>query len=449
MVDSARSKAELLALWRLVLPPSYTVPIETEANGQGFDVPSAQAALFAEVSAAIVQTWQAQYVRQYPTQIADPASGPVQATVALQIGRNAASNYDLWFPAGARLYAQQDSSRGEALELPVFEVVADTLLASGSDGPITVNARAVYPGTAGNVRAGSIVRFRREGRAAVLCQLVAVDRFVRVAPTLGSPNPDHFDPLAVGRYVTLTSTAGITTVPLPPRRITAVQNNGEEITFTPALAAADVNGTATVSVVEWEDLGVVVSQPSAATGGKYGTLDAIARDHGMQRVDGESDAELSERVARLVEVVTPGAINAILARILSPCGIRFRLLETGDPLTFKGVIWDIDAWDFGSLSPNLNNGSGSYFGNGSVYVDEGSAWTYFVVAMSQGNAGEIGAAWTASPVSAPNPANAFDASFAWDGWPVEYGTCLAQAADAINQARAGGVGWSYYRDSTL
>ena len=41
------TQEELIELWRRMNPPSYTVPIEDEQNGQGFDIPSAQAEIFA------------------------------------------------------------------------------------------------------------------------------------------------------------------------------------------------------------------------------------------------------------------------------------------------------------------------------------------------------------------------------------------------------------------
>ena len=160
MVPSAPlTKEQLLDLWRRIMPPEYSIPIEEEAGGQGFDIPAAFAAIFAAASEGAGQSMQALYLRAHALQTRPPSSGAVKATGTVEIARRYSTAGAITLGAGTRLRAEQPGTRGQVVGLPVFELVDDLTLADGVAGPVVANVRAVFEGTTGNVPAFSIVGF--------------------------------------------------------------------------------------------------------------------------------------------------------------------------------------------------------------------------------------------------------------------------------------------------
>jgi len=164
----------------------------------------------------------------------------------------------------------------------------------------------------------------------------------------------------------------------------------------------------------------------------------------VNRVAGESDAVYRQRILDVADIISPGAIERICNRILSPYGIGFRLKETRDPAGLFGHIFDIDnssiqrsrsALDFGSL------------GDGSVLLSEVcGAVRFFIICVGPSGLGEFGAPYDAT-VNLPNP-NALDVMF-FDGYALGYAGVLLQLYAAIEAARAAGVCWKLVFDPTL
>jgi hypothetical protein len=193
-------------------------------------------------------------------------------------------------------------------------------------------------------------------------------------------------------------------------------------------------GAATVEVVEFADLGLSVEQPEAATGGRHGWLDAIATDRGTGRAPGEGDEALRLRLQTLDDIISPAAIERIADAILTPLGIRWRLMETRDPAGLPGFVLDLDPFDRGTLA------------SGEVWLaDACGAVRFFILAVSAGGMGEFGAPYD-SPF-APG-GNAWDV-LVLDGYAVEYLAALAALWDTIDRARAAGVCWALVLDETL
>ena len=434
------TQAELLELWRRVMPASYTVPIE-DGNGAAFDVPSAQAAIFAYGDVNVNQTFQAHFLKPHALQTAPPASGSARATVNVDITRSTSAAGEIVLAAGTRLQAEQTGSLGQTVRLVDFELVSDTSLPDGDRGPHTAAARAILPGYAGNVAAGSIVGFVELGRAAMDADVTAQDTLSRVAPAPGDPITDRFTLNMVGRYATI---VGATGVPVP-RRITSVSVSLQQVTIDPPLDVADVGSTVAVEVAEYADLGLTVEQTASATGGLLATLDAIGRDRRTARVVAETDAQYRDRLCEVDDVVSPAAIDRICDRILTPCGINYVVKETRDIASLKGFVWDLDPLDFGQVPEVPRDPAGDLVGEGAVLLDQASSWTFFLVCVGEGNDGEFGA-----PFDATNPItpNAFS-QFAWDGFPVGYNSCLGQLWDSLNAGRAAGVNFALFRDPGL
>jgi hypothetical protein len=440
------TKDEVIELWRRINPTSYTEPIETEYNGQGFDIPSSQAEIFSQADAQVDQTFQAHYLKPSPLQTSAPSSGPRRATTTVQISRSTSSEGDLPLSRGTRLVAEQLGSLGQTIVLVDFELLEEVLLPSGDRGPIPAQVQAVLPGYFGNVAAGSIVGFRELGRAQVEpCTVNTPTVLERVPPPPGAPLTDRFTGAMLGRFVTL---LGLPSGVQPPFKVLSVDEANQRVVLDPPLAAGDVGATGIVcQVAELEDLGVTVEQPDDATGGLLATLDAIGFDRKAGRVVGEGDPEYRQRLCELDDTISPGAIGRIADRVLTPCGINYQIKETRDVATLKGFVWDIDPYDFGQIPPVPNNGVGDLFGEGAVFMSEGTATSFFIICVGFGNGGEFGAAYDAAAVGM-TPPNAWS-QFFWDGQPVVYNSCLGQLWEQINGAKGAGVAWQLFQDPGL
>lgn len=439
----ALTRAELIELWRRINPPSYTVPIEDENGGQGFDVPMAQASIFESAAVAVVESFQSLWLLPSPDQFGAPASFGARATTTLSVRRAGSAAGAVVIPRCARFRAQMLGTLGQIVALSEFRSTAEVTIAAGSLGPVSVPVEAVMQGTAANLRSGSIVAFTDLGAYEVPCVVTAVDAVARVAPLPGDPVEDHFTPGMVGRYVSL---VGLVSGVSPPRRILSV--GADTITFDPAVDAGDVAGLVTAEVLEWATLGLTVEQPDAAVGGLVDTLGALGRERGAARRTGETADQFRTRISMLADTVSIGAITRQVTAALAECGLPFRLLETRDVQTLKGFVYDFDAYDFGSVEEIVPVLGSTLIGQGAVMLDLVDLFTAFVVEVPNAADGEFGFAYDATPPSFPNPANAWDWNVAWDGRPIGYQSCVGAVYAAVEQARAAGVNWYVVRDLT-
>jgi hypothetical protein len=439
------TKEDLIELWRRINPPNYTVPIEDEQNGQGFDVPSAQAEIFAFADQEVNEAFQSHYLKPSADQTGDPASAGVKATTEVQITRVTSTVGDLPLDAGTKLAVEQLGSLGQTIELVNFELAEALTLPEGDRGPFTAQVQAQVEGYAGNVAAGSIVGFLELGRAAVSPVTVQnTTQLQRFSPPPGTVT-DRFTLGMIGRFVTL---VGLPSGVQAPRKVTAMNVVSQIATIEPPLPAGDVGATGiTVQVAELGDLGLEVEQPEDATGGRLAMLDAIGRDRRSGRVVGESDADYRARLCELADTVSPAAIDRVVADILTPCGINFEVHETRAVEELKGFVWDLDPYDFGQLLPIPRNPAGDLIGEGAVWLDQATAWSFFFIRVGLGNQGEFGAPYDAAPPGL-TPPNAWS-QFFWDGSPVVYLSCLAQVWEAVNGARAAGVAFEIVQDPAL
>ena len=420
-----------LALWRTLFPKSYTVPIETEGDGQGLDVYAQQAAQFARLSDALNTTTQAYYLRPHSTQTAPESAGARRATGSVEVSRAAPATGAITLSQGTQFVADVRSPDGSILDGIFVEATEDVLLPAGTLGPYSVPVRAVRPGYQGNVPAGSIVRFALRGRATIVGATVEVGNVLRDTGV-----PDRLTQAMVGQYVRLVGGANGGTV---PRRILSVTQGATSFAVLDGAPLVAPDTLTQAEVEEFGDLGLTVSQASALSGGRHGFLDAIAADRNTGRQPGESDEQLRARLVALDDVVSPAAIRRAASRVLSPLGIAFDLRETRDPGGLFGFVYDLHPYDAFDLFSNASP----------VYVDEPSSVTFFVLLVAFGSQGEFGFAF-----DAPYPRNAYDATTAnalnfYDGSPRLYLAALASLYDAINRARAAGVGWVLARDPNL
>ena len=410
------TQPQLLDLWRRLFPASYTTPIEDANNGQGFDVPSQQAAQFSRAADAAAVTSQAYYLRPHSDQVRPEAAGERAATGTVEFTRAAPAAGKVTLPAGTTLLAIELDTVGGLAEVGRFALTADLTLAAGTFGPTPATVTAARVGYQGNVPSRAIVAFASLGTASVACTVGAGN----VLTDTGIP--DSFGPAMLGRYVRLVGGLNGGAV---PRRVTAY-TPGQVTVDGPALLFPD---TSTAEVEEWADLGITVSQPGDLTGGRSGFLDAIARDRGVSRQAGESDYDLRARLVALADTISPAAVMRAAARVLDPLGLAWRFLETRDPATLIGMTWDLHAFDYGTIS------------DGVVFAP---ATRFFVLAVAASGAGEFG-----FPFDTPFPgANAWDVG-CFDGYPAGFLASLLSLWNAVEGARAAGVGWALVIDPTL
>lgn len=504
MAQQPFTREDLLVLWRRILPPSYTVPIEQEDNGQGLDVFSQQAAQMARVSESIAITTQAYYLRAHSSQVRPPAAGERRATGTVQLSRLAPAIGPVVLVDGTELVVRVRDPNGNVIDGVRFRIVgtqrvfaviagstatvlqfspgalsglslagriievageeatvlsntasAITLTAalaggapaattvvtifgasigSGALGPLSVPIEAVRPGYQGNVPPERITAFAPRGTADVRATTEA-NNLVR-----DDGAPDRFSPAQIGQYLRFTSGPNAGTF---PRRIISV-TPGSPTSFA-LVDGPDLIASATVQdveVVEFEDIGLTVSQPEATTGGRHGWLDAIGRDRNQGRAANEDDETYRARLVALEDTISPNAILRAAARVLTPLGIGFELLETRDPNGLPGFVLDmptssplafLSALDYGTVQN----------GGGVLLSEMCGAVRFFVLLVGIGNQGEFGA-----PYDSPFPNNAWDV-LALDGYPVQYRAALVALYDSIERAREAGVCWELVQDADL
>ena len=416
--------ADLRTLWRRVFPRSYTRGIETEAGGQGFDAFSQQAEQLAAVEDRAALLTQAYYLRAHSTQVYPPAEGAARATGTLQVTRAAPATGAITLVQGTAFVVRQRGPDGVTRDGERFVSTSDVTIAGGTLGPVAVSVQAERVGYQGNVPKGSISAFAERGTATVT-GTVEADNVLR-----DNGLPDRLSPGMVGLYVRFIGGANVGAV---PRRILGV-TQGTPTSTAVLDGAALVVGPAVVDVEEFATLGLTVEQPAETTGGRHGFLDAIGRDRNTPRAPAESDDAYRARLGILADIISPAAIERIAATILTPLGIRWRLMETRDPGGLIGFVWDLHPYDAFGISEGI------------VYLDEVcGAVRFFVLLVSIGAQGEFGMAYDAVPFT---PANAWDFG-AYDGYPREYLAAIGGLFDLVDRARAAGVCWELIRDPSL
>lgn len=434
------TQEDYLALWRSVLPKFYTDPIEHEGEGRGFDVPSSQAAIFARIESAANVSQQAYFLRPHSTQTGEIARSANKARGPVFISRLEAGLGSILIPAGTPFEAEQLGGAGEVVSLGRYYLLSAVTLTSGSLGPLQGTVEAEFAGYTGNLEfPGQIVRFAPLGRATVRASANSTSRLIRSVSAAEATRWDVFTPEHLGRYVRLVQLVDPLLSSSEPRRVIATWMSGGEmgVTVTPALAVADVGKEFQVEVEEWEDLGLTVAQPQPILGGRSDALGAIATDRGVGRVAGETDDQLADRLLYLEDTISPAAIERIVGAILDPLEIGWCLKETADVETLMGFTFDVHPWDAGSLQRIDKVPNSQLVGQGAVWLGPSTSVRFFIVCIDRSGLGEFGFGYDYSEYSAPN---AWDVG-AYDGSPLGWHAAAGRVQEAVNQARAAGVGF--------
>jgi hypothetical protein len=436
------TKEDYLALWRASLPRFYTSTIE---GTPGFDVPAAQAAIFARFERAI-NTTQAYYLREHSIQTGPVARGGAKAQGVVQVTR-LASVGGLVFPAGTRLPARQLGTYGESVLLGYYVTKADALFPDGSVGAQPVAVEAEFVGYSGNLEfGGQITEFAELGRAMVRATVAQNSTsgtlLVRDVPPSEDTQWDVFPADGAGRYVRLVRlTAGLASDVRVVRQVSGIASaNGTTAYWvTPPLDAADLGKALQVEVEEWADLGLTVTQPDPITGGVSDMLGAIGDDRRAQRVPGETDDQFAERLQSLGDTVSPAAIERKVGAILDPLGIEWCLRETADLDTLMGFTFDLHPFDVGDLALMVKLPGSGFVGQGAVWLGPQTMRRFFIVCVGRSQLGDFGFGYDYTE-TATDYVNAWDQA-GWDGRPLAFQAVLGRVWQEVNQTRAGGVGF--------
>ena len=443
------TKEDFIELWSRVLPKSYTVPIEEEGNSRGLDVPCLQARIWELYCENLEVSQQAYFLLPHSIQTRPESQGEQKASGVVFLQRAAPVLGDVYLPIGTALEATVTDSFGEELLIGRYLTTAELTMPNGDGSEIAVPVEAEFAGYAGNIEPGLITRFKQSADLSAPGQISADDSFVEVL------DPTTANDRLIGvlnrtfRFVGSLDSENANL----PRRVTSVTfvdtSTPISITFDPPLDdPADIGKAVVVEVENYEDLGISVSQPDAIMGGVSGTLDAIGADRGQGRVPGETDDEYRFRLSELSDTISPNAIERILDCILTPCGIRFTISEAGDINSLMGFTWDVHPYDFGQIAPVSKPPGSEYVGQGGVYLGESTYTRFFIITVSCPELATVGLFYDDGPFP-----NAYDDIQFYDGDQAqnfdEYNACIARAYEAVDAARAAGVGFIIVQDCNL
>jgi hypothetical protein len=203
--------------------------------------------------------------------------------------------------------------------------------------------------------------------------------------------------------------------------------------------------TASWEILSWDDdLGIAFHNEASPTLGRSGTLDELGMERKIPRVSGENDAQYSERISKLADVVSPRAIARAATRILQPLGVSPCIREVGQ-LGFRGFYYDVPtnyapkyafAWDMDfSVRPQ---------DAWKLLLSYADFRAFMAIGVPPTGIGEFGFAYD------DHPLGFFDSTpylTFFDGYPVTTSNVLKSLWNDINQRKAGGVGFVIYSES--
>lgn len=205
-------------------------------------------------------------------------------------------------------------------------------------------------------------------------------------------------------------------------------------------------GTCHWRIRDWRTLGFNLDRIETMRGGRDPLLDMHAEERGASpRQSFESDDLFRERISELADVVSPNAIQRIVNRALEPYGMEGIAIDAYNG--FDGLFIDVDALDYyspGDIYPE---------NPWKLYTTQSEAFGWFWVILPCLGDGEFGTSYDDGPVKYLEPAEiflgpAYEYGF-FDGFPVDAQGVYASIYNAVDQARAAGIGFTMFRSCDL
>lgn len=328
------TKAELLEVWRRDLDPGYTLPLETQDDGRGFDVIAGLAAMLERASTAVLNSTQALYLKEHSTQLAAPASGGVRATYTIDITRAIIVGGPIPLDDGDLLAAVFRNPDGELVLQPEFEIIGDVTIPSGATGPTLATVRAAREGFHGNIPLGTPLVFVHAGNAAIV-----VDNATQSGGSLhvfaDIDAGDRFTPTMTGLFFRFTEGVNIGQY---ARALTFVNEDEAYLDASGSMPNQTGGAGEVVGLAELGLSAVIVEQLEE---GRSAELDYLALERNNQaRALAETDPQFRQRVASLPDVVSPNALIRAASAVLAPLGVPFQFFEAFGPGV--GFVWTGD-----------------------------------------------------------------------------------------------------------
>jgi hypothetical protein len=237
-------------------------------------------------------------------------------------------------------------------------------------------------------------------------------------------------------------------------------------TFYSNLPTVEV-GTNEWRVLQWVlDVKLTSTNELSPEGGRIGMLDMLGDERNISRAPNESDASYRQRVWAIADVVSPNAIIRTLNKIFAEKEIPFSFREAGQE-SFQGMFYDAGGSAAGDDThppdpfPNPDKNY-AYDMDPSLRVED--YWKvpfslkefrgYFFIGFKRTNEGEFGMPYDGTTADPVQVFNAYDRSennspTAYDGAPIGWARYLQTAYAAINEIKAGGVGFDFILDPEL
>lgn len=248
---------------------------------------------------------------------------------------------------------------------------------------------------------------------------------------------------------TLAGSGGITGY-LIRARVTAVttttdQPLGRTATAYLAQSLTPENGTLEWRMLDWSELGFEIVQMGAPAGGRDDMLRLLGEERGVYQQTNETDDQFRNRAARLADVVSPNSIRRYVNRELAPYGYRGLAIDVED---YDGFFCDIDFCDYYEPGDPAGAPASDY----KLLLSEKEAYGWFFVFVPNLNDGtDFGNGYDEGPlglIGDTQLAPAFDTAI-MDGYAVSADQTYRSIYDAVNAARAGGIGFTMIRDESL
>lgn len=381
------NKEGYVDIFRKVLPSSYVEPLESQSDGSGMDLAYAYAAMFAAVDKASSQGTQEYFIRPHSDQTDESATGPRKASGSFLIARAGQIFGELTIWKGQIIEAYRTDSYGDEQVVGRYIVTQTTVLPGASGSPLELPIEAEYPGWFGNIEASSVsLRFAPSKVYRIPSMIKAYGDTIAIEYNSALETieaSDTFEPGVelYGRYCVISSAVG---TPLNsdtnyPRRFDGIL--GVAALILPMPLASDANKGCYLNIIDWNDLGLVLTQPTAIDGGRGGTLDSRGNDCGCPRITGEDDEQYANRIEAISDVISPSAIDRIVDRILGPYGIAWRIYETRDPDGLGGFTWGVHPYSFGSLATVYGSGNEAKIQRG-LWLSTSALNRFFVLVVS-------------------------------------------------------------------
>jgi hypothetical protein len=217
----------------------------------------------------------------------------------------------------------------------------------------------------------------------------------------------------------------------------------EQVAF---LTASPTAGDTGWQVLDWGTrLGLVVTNPESPSGGRSPMLDELGGERDIPRSPGEGDDLYRDRVGKLADVISPNALRRVANKVLAPLGLSVCLREIGRPV-FPGFFYDGGSSSDVPQNPERNFAYDMDFAvrpedRFKLVMSRLNMRAYFLIGVPPLTLGEFGFAYDEG---GDNFYDANDLLNFYDGAPVQNAAVYQSVYNAIDRAKAGGVGFDLY-----